>query len=220
MTLSHDELRDALGAYALGQLEPDLRDEVDAHLATCAACREALSEIEPLADALRGADPDALRPVGVTPPQELDERIRRAIPGPARGARRWAPLTGAVLAAAAVAAVVTTVVVRDAPAPGPTVIAVPRVEAAQGVTATAGLVDHTWGLEIKLEASGLRPGERFEVWVLGKDGTPHDAGEFLGVAADVTLVCDVSSSVLLDDAAGFRVVDADGNQVIAGTIPS
>lgn len=219
MSRPHEELREALGAYALGQLDDELRREVDEHLSTCGGCRRALAEIAPVAEALRGLEIDQLPPVGTTPPAELDERIRRAIPGPPRNARPWAPVTIAVAAAAAAAAVVTAVVVRDDPAPGPTVIAIPRVDVAQGVTASAGLVDHTWGLEIKLEATGLRAGERFEVWVVGKDGVSHDAGEFVGVAS-TKIVCDMSSSILLGDAASFRVVDAAGDQVIAGAIPS
>lgn len=219
MSRPHKELREALGAHALGQLDDDLRHEVDEHLATCAECREAMAEIAPLAQALNGVEIGRVDPVGVTPPAELDERIRRAIPGPTRHARPWAPITIAVVAAAAAAAVVTTVVVRDEPASGPTVIAIPGIDVAQGVTASAGLVDHTWGLEIKLEATGLRAGERFEVWVVGKDGVSHDAGEFVGVAS-TKIVCDMSSSILFGDAASFRVVDAAGDQVIGGAIPS
>ncbi|MET0928555.1 MAG: zf-HC2 domain-containing protein [Aeromicrobium sp.] len=211
---SHEQLREALGAYALGQLDDDLRREVQAHLGTCPACRAELAEIGSLADVLRGVDVDRIHPVGVVTPPELDERIRRALPGPARRANRWVP-AGVALAVAAVAVAVTVVVVREE---APTVIAVPVVTVAEGVTATAGLVDHTWGLEIKLEATGLRAGEQFEVWVLGEDGVSHDAGTFLGVA-DTKIVCDMSSSVLLDDATSFRVVDAAGTEVIAGALP-
>jgi len=217
MTLSHEELRDALGAHALGQLDADLRREVERHLLTCADCRDALAGIAPLAGALRQVSVGDLRPVGVTPPPELDERIRRAVPGPVHGTRRWIPLSAAVLAAAAVAAV--TVLVVDDSRDVPTVIAVPRVDAMRGITATAGLVDHTWGLEIKLEATGLKAGERFQMWVVGQDGSRHEAGEFVGVAG-TKIVCDMSSSVLLDDAASFRVVDASGHEVIAAALTS
>lgn len=216
MTLSHEELRDALGAYALGQLDDDLRREVDAHLASCDECRTQLADILPLAEVLRGVDVDRIHPLGVVPPPELDARIRRALPLPhvRVGINRWR--SAAVAAAVAAVAVAATVVVaRDG---SPTVIAVPDVTAADGITATAGLVDHTWGLEIRLEATGLRAGEQFAVWVLGEDGQSYDAGTFVGVAG-AKIVCDMSSSVLLDDATSFRVVDTAGTEVIAAALP-
>ncbi len=219
MTRSHDDLREALGAFALGQLDGDERRDVQEHLATCADCRRELDEITPLVVALRAVNPDDIRPVGIAPPVELDERIRRALPAPTHGVRRWAPLAGAALAAAAAAAVVTSFVVADEPA-GPIVVAVPRVDSVQGVTASAGYVDHTWGLEIQLVAAGLPAGERFQMWIVGRDGTTHEAGAFLGVTADKTIMCDMSASVLFDDAASFRVVDAAGAAVISAALPS
>lgn len=217
----HDELREALGAHALGQLDAGLEQQVRAHLQTCDACAEVLAEITPVADALRAARPDALAPVKLTTPPELDERIRRALPDARPSPRRWLPAAAAaaaVGAAAAAAAIVTTVVVRDSPE-GPAVIAVPTVRSAAGVTASAGLVAHTWGVEIKLQATGLPAGERFSMWVVGQDGRPHEAGQFVGVAG-TRIVCDMSSAVLLADAASFRVVDADGDEVISGDMPS
>jgi anti-sigma-K factor RskA len=218
----HDALREALGAYALGQLDDDLRGEVEQHLATCDTCPVELAEIGPLAQALRAVDVAAVSssslPDGVPP--GLDDRVRRALPRPVHTSRRRAQLTGAAATAVAVAAavVVTTVVVRDDSAE-PVVVAVPKVVTAPGVTAAAGLVDHRWGVEVKLRASGLRAGERFRMWVVADDGSRREAGEFVGVAG-TEVVCDMSSSVLLEHAAGFRVVDAEGTDVISADLGS
>ena len=217
--MSHEELREALGTYALGQLDPVEHEQVREHLDGCDTCAADLAEIQPVATALRGVDAGTVLPAGMMPPPELDERIRRALPPVSSRDRRWPVVAGgALLAAAAAAAVVTAVVVRDT-TPTPPVIAVPQLQVAPGVTATAGLVDHTWGVEIKLQATGLRAGERFTVWVVADDGSRHGAGEILGVD-DTRIVCDMSSSVLLDDAASFRVVDAAGGEVIAAAMPS
>lgn len=221
MNRSHDELREALGAYVLGQLDDvGLRRDLQEHLATCAECRAEVAEIGPLAAALRQVDPDDVRPVGIAPPPELDERVRLALPLPAPTRRRWTPVVSGVLVGAAAAALVAVVVVtRDDAPDGPTIVAVDEVESSPGVTASAGLVDHTWGLEIKLEVTGLPADEIFEMWVTDDDGGSHAAGEFVGVA-DKTITCDMSSSVLLAHATRFVVVDGRGAEVVAADLPS
>ncbi|MDP9443511.1 MAG: anti-sigma factor, partial [Actinomycetota bacterium] len=87
------------------------------------------------------------------------------------------------------------------------------VDQATGVQATAGLVDHTWGMEIELSASGLEDGARYAVTVVGRDGRRHDSGSFLGTGAR-ELNCEMTSAVLREDARAFAVRDAAGRVVI------
>ncbi len=63
------EVREALGAYALGALDADERASVTAHLAGCAECRAALARYETAVDALGGTVPP------VPPPASLRERL-------------------------------------------------------------------------------------------------------------------------------------------------
>lgn len=81
-----------------------------------------------------------------------------------------------------------------------------------GVAADADLVDHTWGLEIKLHVTGLEGGERYTTTVKAA-GREYPAGEFIGVAG-VEIHCNMNSSVLRDDATGFTVWDSDGRPVL------
>ena len=48
--------------------------------------------------------------------------------------------------------------------------------AATGLQADAGLVKHTWGTELKLEATGLRNGGAYTVTFIRSDGTTSPAG--------------------------------------------
>ena len=48
----HDAIRELLGAYALGAVDPDERRRVEAHLAECPACRAELAELRAAASAL------------------------------------------------------------------------------------------------------------------------------------------------------------------------
>lgn len=220
MSDRHDELRESLGAYVLGQLDDVARHEVEEHLATCDECRAERDEIAPLAAALSAVDPADVRPVGITPPPELDHRILTSLPGPSSPlrVRRWAPAVGGAIIGIAASTIVAIAVIDNDPVQGPTIIAIDRVETSRGVTATAGLVDHTWGVELKLEVAGLPAGQTYDVWFIGRDGEKYAAGEFIGVK-DKTITCDMSSAVLLDKARSFTVVDPDGREVIAGDVP-
>jgi anti-sigma-K factor RskA len=64
-----EEVRELLGAYALGALEPDERSFVAAHLATCAACRAEAASYALVVDALGVAAPRE------TPPESLRSRV-------------------------------------------------------------------------------------------------------------------------------------------------
>lgn len=48
----HGAIRELLGAYALGAVDPDERRRVEAHLAECPACRAELAELRAAASAL------------------------------------------------------------------------------------------------------------------------------------------------------------------------
>ena len=65
----HSRWADTAGAYVLGAMASAERDEFEAHLATCAVCREEVDELRPAADALPMASPTML------PPPELKDRI-------------------------------------------------------------------------------------------------------------------------------------------------
>ncbi|MGY1610003.1 MULTISPECIES: anti-sigma factor family protein [unclassified Geodermatophilus] len=214
----HRELRELLGAYALGHLEPAERDRVRAHLDGCADCRADLAEIAPLADRLAAVDPDALDATP-TPPPDLGARVLARI---AEEQRRAVPLRRAVvrrrvLAAAAVAGVAAAGgavgwAVRPVPDPVPLEPVAVQV-VASGVEASADLVPHTWGVEVKLTGTGFSAGEVYRVAVTDDDGREVPAGQFLGVGPQ-QVRCNLNSSVLRGDAVGFEVVDADGEVVV------
>lgn len=97
--------------------------------------------------------------------------------------------------------------------------AVPVAVDASGVTASAGVVPHTWGVEVRLTASGFAAGDRYRVVVLGEDGQTYPAGEFVGTGPR-PMVCNLNSSVLRADAAGFEVLADDGTVLAQSTFPA
>ena len=64
-----------------------------------------------------------------------------------------------------------------------------------------------------LTASGFDEGRRYEVMVLDRSGRPVPAGAFRGTGT-AEMVCRLNSSVLLDQAGGFVVTDAEGDEVL------
>ncbi|CAB4899132.1 MAG: anti-sigma factor [Actinobacteria bacterium] len=215
----HRELREQLGVYALGHGTADERAAVRAHVDGCAACRAELAALAPLRARLADVDPDRLDEVPAPPPG-LGDRVLAGIAaeqaaGQARpGRRRW---VGAV-AAAGIAAAAFGVgwLVRPVP-DAPPLEAVAVQVSAPDVAATADVVPHTWGMEVRLHGEGFTAGEVYRVQVTEDDGGTVPAGEFLGVGP-AQLDCNLNSSVLREDATGFQVLDSSGAVVVTSDL--
>ncbi len=210
------EVREMLGAYVLGQLSPEESSRVEAHLTQCTDCTADVQDVLPAADALsllRGA------PVWATPdpPFDLGDRVLESVTRARRDEdrRRWR----ARASTAAVAAVAASVVLvgglrltREDPEPRVPLEAVAVQGDTPGLTATADLVAHTWGVEVKLSAVGFDLGSRYRVTVIGVDGRHYDAGGFVGTGAR-EMSCNLNSAVLRAQAEGFEVTDPEGRLV-------
>ncbi|MCW2814660.1 MAG: putative anti-sigma factor, partial [Nocardioides sp.] len=126
----------------------------------------------------------------------------------------------AVAGAAAAAVLVAGLAVTRDDAPvqqaGPPTEQVDVATYDDDVTADAALVNHTWGVEVKLTATGFDDGGRYQVAVVGSDGTRHPAGAFVGTGTR-EMVCNLNSAVLRPDASGFEVRDRGGDVVVSST---
>lgn len=223
-TPEHRRLREQLGSYALGHLPRTHTAAVRAHLDGCTACRAELAEIAPLVDDLRAIDPDRISAL-VTPPPALGEQIRGAV-AVERSLRDRRVRSGRLLTAAAAVVAVLAVGATgfavgdrrggDGPQPFEAVAVTSDVA---GVSADAGVVPHTWGVEIKLRATGFEVGQSYAVMVRTEDGRQRSAGAFVGTGAR-EMNCNLNSDVLRADAAGFTVVDARGAVVLSADLPT
>lgn len=208
----HRRLREQLGAFALGALHESESAAVRAHLDGCAACRAEYEQIAPLAGLLDRVDPDHLdsRTAAAPPPglgDEITRRIRaeRARRSPRPSRRRPAVAVAGVVAAAA--CFVAGYVFAPDPPPAVPVENVAIQQQAPGLQASADLVAHTWGMEVKLTGRGFAEGETYRVVVVDDRGREVGAGQFVGVGTE-EMRCNLNSSVLRADAAAFRVVRA------------
>ena len=218
----HRELRELLGAFVLGQLDDVEAGRVRAHLDGCAACRAERDEIAPLAMALRDVDPDVFDTVPLEPGPLLEARIAGQVRSERSARDRRRLLRRTATAAAAVVVLTGTGALGyglGRPAPVPTVpleqVSVTAREA--GVSASADLVAHTWGMEIKLTATGLATGSGYRMWVRSADGTRHEAGGLIGVGSR-TMHCNLNTDVLRRDATSFTLTDAAGAVVLTAAV--
>jgi anti-sigma-K factor RskA len=77
--LSHANLRELLGAFALGAVDAEEAEVLRAHLTTCAECQAELAELWAAVDAMA----DLVEPM--EPPPALRERIAAAVQADGRG---------------------------------------------------------------------------------------------------------------------------------------
>ncbi|MBW3551699.1 MAG: UdgX family uracil-DNA binding protein, partial [Proteobacteria bacterium] len=194
-----------LGPAALGLLTSREQEQLDRHLRTCAGCREELAALTGVARRLGDLDAESAL---AGPPGGVADLVLARV---SRERRRAQRLQGLVAAAASVAVLLAGLVTagaltEDAPEVPMEAVA---VQADRGVDATANLVAHTWGVEIKLVAAGLADGRPYTVQVRTERGELVDAGAFLGTG-ERTLSCNLNASVLREDAASFSVRDAGG----------
>jgi len=224
----HRTLREMLGAFSLGHLSGTEEAGIRAHLDGCPDCRRDLADIQPLAHALSLVDPDRVSAVD-TPAPDLGERIFAAVAVEReqrhRKTRRRLVLTAAavvlaVLAVGGVGVAIGEKVAEDPVATTPPAAPIEPVNVTStvnGPQASAGIVAHTWGVEIKLQAVGLGNGDPYAVVVTTGDGRRHSAGAFVGTGERV-MNCNLNSDVLRPDATGFEVIDQTGRAVLTADL--
>lgn len=217
----HEELSRLLGPAALGLLTSPEQEELDRHLRSCGQCRDELAALTGVAGRLAALDVDEAVAAQPGSGAARSDAVLAAVAGARAAERRRAQRLQAVLGAAAsavvlVAGLVTASALRDGAGADVPLEAV-AVEAQEGVRASADLVAHTWGVEIKLVATGLPEGQPYTVQITTTSGEVTGAGAFLGTG-DRTLHCNLNASVLRPDAESFTVLDADGRPVLTAEL--
>lgn len=175
--MSSDPFRYDDGAYVLGALDTAERAAFEAHLETCAECRERVTAARESADLLAGVLVSDLDDVPM--PDTL-------LPGLLRAARqerrrqRW--LTGSLAAVAAACAIALAVVLWPSGGGSPTTAALPfRPVGASPVHATAQLVAKGWGTQIDLRChyvEGWQQTVAYQLVVIDAAGQRHVAGSW------------------------------------------
>ncbi|HEY2056415.1 MAG TPA: zf-HC2 domain-containing protein [Solirubrobacterales bacterium] len=225
-TDDHRDWKLALGAYALGDLPPDERAAIAAHVEGCDECRAELRSLEGVAALLPLADPDRIEAPTVRPPADLGTRIEAQIAaesareGRAKRRRRFRLGVGGAVAATAVAAVLALAILplgsgENSPAQQVKFASVPN-----GVSIKATLEPHAFGTEIEMYVSGVRSGTLCRVFLRDAKGRMYPAGSFRyrwGADSEAVLssALDLSQATEIGVHAGNRTFVAPVGQATA-----
>ena len=221
----HRDWRLSLGAYALGDLSPDERAAMAAHVEGCPECRAELRELEGVAALLPLADPDRIEQPAARPPADLGARIEAQIAaetsreGRVKRRRRLRFGFGGAVAVAAVAALLAIVVLpiggESSPAQKVEFASVPN-----GISIKATLEPHAFGTEIKMYVDGVRSGTLCRVFLRDAAGRTYSAGSFRyrweeDSEAELSSALDLSQATEIGVHAGGRTFIAPVSQATA-----
>jgi len=183
------EMRQLLGVYVVGAIDPAERVLVDEHLAECQSCRDELAGLAglpamlsrvPAADVERISLPAISLPDAAEPSDELLDGLLSRVSAKRKN-RMWRGVAAVAAAAVVAAAGATAASELSGPAP-----VVEHVATASGANDVAAVVDYSptgWGTAMRVQVSGVKPGTTCHFWVVAKDGKSEYAGTWT-VAGD------------------------------------
>jgi anti-sigma factor RsiW len=216
-----DACRDQQGRLAMaaiGKLDEAEQAALAAHLEGCDACRAEAAEIQPVADALREADPHRAGAGPDERPQPSAE-LRASVLAQLASAstlrrRRRAAIVFAAAAAVVLAAVLVIGVFTRPEGPVGEQVALTGSPGG-AASATAVLEPRGWGTAISLEVAGLEPGRVYNLWLRQPDGTRVGAGSFMAVRTSGSMHVDCASALHADQASGIGI-STRGETVLYG----
>jgi hypothetical protein len=224
-TDDHRDWKLSLGAYALGDLPPDERATLSAHLEGCEECRAELRSLEGVAALLPLADPARIEQPPVRPPADLGARIEAQIAaesareGRQKRRRRFRFGFGGAIAAAAVAAVLAFAILplggESSPAQKVKFASLPN-----GMSIDATLEPHSFGTEIHMYVKGVRSGTLCRVFLRDASGRTFSAGSFRyrwgdDSEAELSSALDLSQATEVGVHAGGRTFTAPVDRATA-----
>jgi hypothetical protein len=213
------EMRQLLGVYVVGAIDPAERTIVEQHLGQCASCRDELAGLAGLPAMLSrvpAADVEQLSlaagglPEMAEPSAELLNSLLRRV-SVRRRSRLWRGAV-AVAASAVIAAGAATAVTQLASSPTAPVAANDVVHGTNAHTHVAAVVDYAatpWAsTTMRVLVSGIKPGTTCQFWVVGKNGRAYAGSWTVRPSYGQKVWYSVSSRVPASTVQSFQITSA------------
>ena len=211
------EIRQLLGVYVVGAIDPAGRTIVDEHLGQCASCRDELAGLAGLPAMLSrvpGADVERLSlasgglPEMTEPSGELLNSLLQRV-SVKRRSRMWrGALTVAASAAIAAGAVTAATQLGGHQAAVVTDVA-SGTNARTNVTAVVSYAQTPWAsTAMRVQVSGVRPGTTCQFWVVGTKGRAEAGTWTVRAAYGQKAWYSVSAPVAASTVHSFQITSA------------
>ncbi len=212
------EIRQLLGVYVVGAIDPAERTMVDEHLGHCPSCRDELAGLAGLPAMLSrvpAADVEMLSqapsglPEMTEPPAELLNSLLRRVSAKRR-TRKWrgALALAASVAIAAGGATVATELAR----PQPSQVVRDVAAGSNARTHVAAVVDYAgtpWAsTAMRVQVSGISPGTTCQFWVVGTSGRAYAGSWTVRATYGQQVWYSVSSPVPASSVHSFQITSA------------
>jgi hypothetical protein len=215
------EMRQLLGVYVVGAIDPGERALVDEHLAECQSCRDELAGLAGLPAMLSrvpAADVEQLSPPLLQLPEAMqaeDELLNSLLQKVTakRKSRMWRGVAAVAAAAVIAAGGAVGVSQLTGPATGGTVAQQGWAKGANRADHVSAVVDYApvrWGTAMRVQVRGIKPGTVCQFWVVGKHWSSDYAGAWT-VAGDYgrgygeKAWYPASAAVSADSVRGFQI---------------
>jgi anti-sigma factor RsiW len=229
-TAPHDT--QLIGAYVLGTLDPDERRDIETHIASCAACRAELIELEAVKDVLDELPPEALLHGPPDADLVLQRTLRQMRSETTKTHRRGWTAVGAAAAIVLAGALAGGVAIGRGTTPSGAPVAQPSVSAPAAVPGTrvgttldartntritASVVPAAGWVRVNASVSGIPRGQNCRLIVVGRNNPQGEiaggwivsaAGEQNGTNLDGT------AAIPPDEVVAIKVVNTAGETFV------
>ncbi len=198
---------------ALHGLDTETERGVSEHLYDCPEARALADEFAATAAALSHARPERVESTSAAAPAPSPERLygqiatRLAASRTRKRRRAW--VMGAAAAAVLVGVLVTAAVTSSPTRTGSQQVAIANDVVDGAIT----FVNRSWGTEIHLQATGLTPGQQYNVWMERADGSRVAAGTFTGITGARVSVT-LASALAQSHAVAIGISQPDGKLIV------
>jgi len=201
----------AVGAYALGALDPAERADVERHLRECPSCAAEAAEFAALPPLLALVPPEDLDAEPIEPSPGLFERMAAVAAAEKRAAHRRSTRGRLLIAAVAVAVLAIGGSTVWWATSGPSETAHEAVAGTVHLTVTAAASSD--GTDLDVAVAGVAPGENCRLVVVDRDGVRHQAGSWTASYAGRATFRGWTT-VSRDDVRDVVLIGTDGSDLV------